>query len=45
LCEQKCWNAKAIELYEKFFDIWKDADPEIAEVRDVRKKVAGRKCQ
>ena len=40
LCEQKYWKAKAIEYYEKFFDIWKDADPEIAEVKDVRERLS-----
>ena len=39
--EQKGWKGKAIEHYEKFLDIWKDAGPGIAE--DVRKKVDGLK--
>jgi hypothetical protein len=30
--EQKGWVGKAIEHYEKFLDLWKDADPGIAEV-------------
>jgi hypothetical protein len=38
---QKGWKAKAIECYEKFNDLWKDADPGIAE--DVRKRVDGLK--
>jgi len=32
-------RAKAIEQYEKFLFLWKDADPGIAEV-DAREKVA-----
>ena len=28
---QKGWKAKAIEHYEKFLNLWKDADPGIAE--------------
>jgi len=33
-------TAKAIEHYEKFLDLWKDADPGIAEVEDAKKRVA-----
>jgi len=36
-------TAKAIEHYEKFLDLWKDADPGIAEVEDAKKRVAGLK--
>jgi tetratricopeptide (TPR) repeat protein len=37
--EQKGWKGKAIEHYKKFLDLWKDADPGIAEVEDAKKRV------
>jgi serine/threonine protein kinase/Flp pilus assembly protein TadD len=36
-------TAKAIEHYEKFLSLWKDANPGIAEIEDARKRVAGLK--
>ncbi len=37
------FKAKAIEHYEKFLSLWKDADPGILEVEDAKKRVAGLK--
>jgi hypothetical protein len=34
--EKKSQKAKAIEHYERFLDLWKDADPGIAEVEDAK---------
>jgi tetratricopeptide (TPR) repeat protein len=34
--EQKGWKGKAIEQYEKFLDLWKDADPGFPEVAEAR---------
>jgi len=41
--EQKGWKGKAIEHYEKFLELWKDADPGITEVGDAKKRLAGLK--
>jgi tetratricopeptide (TPR) repeat protein len=37
--EKSGWNKKAIEQYEEFLEIWKDADPEIYEVEDAKERV------
>jgi tetratricopeptide (TPR) repeat protein len=37
--EQKGDEAKAIEHYKKFLDLWKNADPGIAEVDDARERL------
>ncbi len=38
--EKKSQKAIAIEHYEKFLDLWKDADPGIVEVEDARERLA-----
>jgi len=37
--EESGWDKKAIEKYEEFLHIWKDADPGIREVEDARERL------
>ena len=37
--EKSGWKAKAIENYEEFLDIWKNADPGIPEVADAKERL------
>jgi serine/threonine protein kinase/Tfp pilus assembly protein PilF len=41
--EEQGYTAKAIEHYEKFLDLWKEADPRIAAVEDARERLVGLK--
>jgi DNA-binding SARP family transcriptional activator len=40
LYEEKGWKGKAIDQYEKFLDLLKNADPGIAEVEEAKKRLA-----
>jgi tetratricopeptide (TPR) repeat protein/predicted Ser/Thr protein kinase len=40
ICYEKSgWDKRAIEKYEEFLEIWKDADPGIPEVEDAKEKL------
>ncbi len=40
LYEEKGWSDKAIKEYEKFLDIWTDADKDLYEKQDAKKQLA-----
>ena len=41
--QQSGWKDKAIDQYEQFLDIWKDADPWIDELEDAKRRLAALK--
>jgi tetratricopeptide (TPR) repeat protein len=43
--ERRGDRVKAIDYYKKFLDLWKDGDPGLPEVEDVRKRLAGLRGQ
>ena len=43
LYEEKGWKGKAIEHYQKFLDLWKNADPGIVEVGEAKKRLSALK--
>ncbi|MCI0406264.1 MAG: tetratricopeptide repeat protein, partial [candidate division Zixibacteria bacterium] len=38
--EKSGWNQKAVEKYQEFLEIWKNADPGIAEVAEAKARLA-----
>ena len=43
LYEEKGWKGKAIDQYQKFLDLWKNADPGISELEEAKKRLTGLK--
>ena len=39
ISQKKGWEGKAIEHYEKFLQIWENADPDLPETADARKQL------
>jgi len=37
--EEKGWKGKAMEHYEKFLDLWKDAEPGVSEIEEAKKRL------
>jgi serine/threonine protein kinase/predicted negative regulator of RcsB-dependent stress response len=40
ICEDKGWKGKAIEHYQKFLDLWNNADSGITEIEDAERRLA-----
>jgi tetratricopeptide (TPR) repeat protein len=38
--QQKDWKGKAIENYKTFLELWKEADPNIPEIKDAKKQLS-----
>jgi tetratricopeptide (TPR) repeat protein len=45
LYEEKDLSSKAIEQYEKFLELWKDADPGLVELENAKKRLASLKSE
>jgi tetratricopeptide (TPR) repeat protein/TolB-like protein len=45
ISEQRGWPGKAIDYYEQFLEVWKDADPDIPELIDAKKRLAELRIQ
>ena len=43
--EKSGWDRKAIDKYEEFLKIWKDADPGIPEVEDAKERLGKLRVQ
>ena len=39
ICQQKGWEGKAIEHYEKFLQLWEEADPGLSETADAKNQL------
>ncbi len=38
--EQKGWEGKAIDHYKTFLNLWKDADPDLPDIKDAKRRLA-----